>query len=166
MKKFIWTVVLVLSPVFLNAAFACGCPTVGGQTSEEIQKSRLNVFERTAAIFIGEVIELEQNKVKFKVEKIWKGDSVDEITMSIQQGKHNGKSVSTSCDYRFEMGERYLVYAIYINDELNTGACSRTTSLKQVERAEEEIRGLNEIRLPEIRKTKSELPLMLKGGIW
>ena len=160
MKKLVWTVVLVLSPMFYTAAFACICPTIG-QTSEEIKDTRLKDFKSAAAVFSGEVIELEQNKVKFKVEKIWKGDSVDEITMVIQLGKYNGKSVSTSCDYYFEMGKKYLIYAYQDNGELSTYACSRTTPLSQVERAEQEMKGLDEIKLPEIRKTKSEsLPLL------
>jgi hypothetical protein len=155
MRKILFAIAIILSPLFYSSAFGCSCPTIGA-TSEQLKGARLKDVERAVAVFSGEVIELEENKVKFKVDKIWKGDSVDEITMTIQQGKYNGKSVRTSCDYHFELGEKYLVYAYQINDELNTGACSRTTPLKQVERVEEEMKRLDEIKLPEIRKKKSE----------
>jgi hypothetical protein len=164
MKNILLAITIILSPLFYGIAFGCNCPTIGG-TSEQLKAARLEDFERAAAIFTGEVIVLEENLVKFKVEKIWKGDSVDEISMTIRQGRYNGKAVRTSCDYHFKLGEKYLVYAYFINDELNTGACSRTTPLKQVERAEEEMKGLVEIKLPEIRGIKSAFWLMLIGEI-
>ncbi|MDQ3713618.1 MAG: hypothetical protein M3388_15535 [Acidobacteriota bacterium] len=153
MKKLILAVTIILSPLFYNTALGCSCPTIGA-TSEQIRAARLEDFNSAVAIFSGEVVELEENKVKFKVEKIWKGDLDDEIVMVIQLKKDNGKYVRTSCDYYYELGEKYLVYAYGTSDELTTYQCTRTTTFKNVELVEQEIKGLNEIRLPDVRNIK------------
>ncbi len=164
MKKFVWTVLMILSPVFCTATFACSCPTIG-QTSEQMKIGRLQDFNGAAAIFTGEVIELEENKVKFKVERIWKGDLVDEIVMVIQLKKDDGRYVRTSCDYHYELGEKLLVYAYGNSEELTTYQYTRTTPFRNTELIEQEIKGLNEIKLPKIRKKKSEQPLLPKCKI-
>lgn len=153
MKKIFLTVTIILLPLFYSNAFGCNCPTIGG-TSEQIKASRFKDFEKAAAIFTGEVIELEGNKVKFKVEKIWKGEVVDEIVIVIRLKKDDGRYVRTSCDYYYELGEKYLVYAYGTAEELTTYQCSRTTRFKNTELVEQEIKGLNEIKSPEIRKEK------------
>ena len=155
-KNLILTVTIILSPLFYNTAFGCSCPTVGtmNPTFGQIESARLKDFESAVAIFSGEVIELEPNKATFKVEKIWKGDLIDEIVMVIQLKKDNGIYVRTSCDYHYVLGEKYLVYAYGTSDELTTYQCTRTTSFKNMERFEEEMKGLNEIRLPDVRNIK------------
>jgi len=156
MKKLILVATIVLSPLFYNIALGCSCPTVGtmNPTFGQIESARLKDFDSAVAVFSGEVIELEENKAKFKVDKIWKGDLVDEIVMVIQLKKDNGIYVRTSCDYHYELGEKYLVYAYGTSDELNAHGCTRTTGFKNVERFEEEMHGLNEIKLPEMRNVK------------
>jgi hypothetical protein len=151
MKKLILALTIILSPLFYSSAFGCSCPTIG-TTLEHEKAARLKDFNSAAAIFTGEVVELEENKVKFKVEKIWKGESVDEIVMVIQLKKDDGRYVRTSCDYYYELGEKLLVYAYGTNEELTTYQCTRTTPFKNTERLEQEIKGLNEIKLPESRE--------------
>jgi hypothetical protein len=162
MKRFILAVAIILSPLLYNNSLGCGCPSLSNPTLEEIRAARFKAFDSATIVFSGKVIELEPNKVKFQVEKIWKGDSVDEIVMVIQEKKDNGNYVMTSCDYRFKSGEEYLVYAYGAPNELRTHACSRTTLLKN---AEQEMKGLDEIELPEVRDIKSELSPQLKGEI-
>jgi hypothetical protein len=159
MKKILLAVTIILSPLFYNNAFGCVCPTIGA-SSEQEKASRLKDFKSAAAIFTGEVIELEENKVKFKVEKIWKGESVDEIIMVIQLKKDDGRYVRTSCDYYYELGKKYLVYAYDNQGELTTYQCTRTIAFKHIEIVEQEIKGLDEIKLPEIRNTKSRQSLL------
>ncbi|MDQ3131483.1 MAG: hypothetical protein M3Q99_12075 [Acidobacteriota bacterium] len=156
MKKLILAVTIILSPLFHNTAFGCSCPTVGtmNPTFGQIESARLRDFESAVAVFSGEVIELEPNKATFKVEKIWKGELVDEIVMVIQLKKDSGVYVRTSCNYHYVLGEKYLVYAYGASDELNAHGCTRTTGFKNVERFEEEMKGLNKIKLPDVRNIK------------
>ena len=101
---------ILLSPLFYNNALGCSCPTIG-TTAQQEKNSRLKDFNSAVAVFSGEVIELQENKVKFKVDKIWKGELVDEIVMVIQLKKDDGRYVRTSCDYYYEIGEKLLIYA-------------------------------------------------------
>ncbi len=155
MKKLIIAVTIILSPLFYNIALGCSCPTIViNPTREQIKSARLRDFDRAVTVFSGEVIELEPNKAKFKVKEIWKGDLVDEIVMVIHLKKDNGVYVRTSCDYHYKLGEKYLVYAYGTGDELNAHGCTRTTGFKNAERFEEEMKGLNEIKLPDMRNVK------------
>jgi hypothetical protein len=81
--------------------------------------------------------------VKFKVNRIWKGQESEEIKM-LTGTKDNGDGTftSSSCDYSFSKGQKNLVYAYGPPEELKTHACCRTVLLKY---AEEEMRGLDEI---------------------
>jgi len=155
MKKILLAITIILSPLFYSSAFGCSCPTIG-TTAEQEKAARLKDFKSAVAIFTGEVIELEENKVKFKVEKFWKGELIDEIVMVIQRKKDDGRYVRTSCDYYYELGEKLLVYAYGTAEELTTYQCTRTTPFKRVEILEQEINGLDEIKLSEIRKKKSK----------
>jgi hypothetical protein len=151
MRKVALAATIILSPLFYNTALGCACNYQPNPTAEEIRVARLKAFDSAVAVFSGKVIELDENKVKFKVEKIWKGASADEITMVIQEGEDNGEYVMTSCDYSYKLGEKYLVYADSTHDELRTSVCSRTVLLRN---ADQEMRGLDEIRIPEIRNTE------------
>ncbi len=151
MKKIFLAMTMLLSPLFYSTAVGCICPTVGTTTQQE---KRLKDFNSAVAVFSGEVIELEENRVKFKVDKLWKGQLVDEIIMVIQLKKDDGGYVRTSCDYYYEIGEKLLIYAYGTKNELTTYQCTRTTSFKNAERAEQEIKGLNEIKLPNLRNDK------------
>ena len=153
MKKVILAVAIIFSPLLYSTAFACVCPTIGG-TSEQLKAARLEDFKSAATVFTGEVIELEENKVKLKVEKIWKGKSVDEIVMVIQLKRDEGSFVRTSCDYHYELGNKYLIYAYDNRGDLTTYQCSRTTSFKHTEIVEQKVKGLGEIKSPELRNIK------------
>jgi len=112
-------------------------------TPEKIIVARLEALEKAAVVFTGEVVSRDIFTVKFKVDKIWKGKEAVEITM-LTGTKDNGDGTltSSSCDYGFNKGEKYLVYADGPPGELRTHACSRTAPLKY---AEEEMKGLDEI---------------------
>lgn len=155
MKKTLLALTIILSPLFISNVLGCTCPTIGG-TSEQLKAVRLNDFNKAVAVFSGEVMELDENKVKFKVEKIWKGELVDEIEMIIRFKDIDGNYVRTSCDYHYKFGEKFLVYAYEKDDELTTYQCSRTTPFKNSKNVEQEIKGLNEIKLPDVRNAKSD----------
>jgi len=153
MKKSLLAITLILSPLLYGNAFGCSCPTIG-TTPEQAKVERLKDFERAATIFTGEVVELEENRVKFKVERIWKGELVDEIVMVIQFKNDDGRYIRTSCDNHYKLGEKLLVYAYGTAEELTTYQCSRTTRFKNTQRLEEEIKGLDEIKSLELRENR------------
>ena len=59
----------------------------------------------------------------FQVTYLWKGEPADSIVLE--------QSVSSTCAYRFENGQRYLVYAEREGDLLSAGICSRTAPASQ-----------------------------------
>ncbi|MBX7173303.1 MAG: hypothetical protein K1X72_20200 [Pyrinomonadaceae bacterium] len=133
MKKFVF-VTLFFAFTFLfgaNKVLACSCSTPDGGRKSLQQKVK-NEFLTSAYVFSGEVIEITkhpiyQNQiiVKFKVEKIWKGKSSQEVLVTTAND-------SAACGYdRFIVGNKYLVYTTYgeINN-LTTNICSRTNLLE------------------------------------
>ena len=104
---------LAFSLLSVESALACVC---GGDSrplsDEEIRAGIVKEFDQSVAVFSGEVVELDIYNVKFKIAKLWKGDPTDEITMSTGRVKIDETHTrSSSCDYGFKSGERYLVYA-------------------------------------------------------
>jgi len=100
------------------SAFACSC-VMPGTPSEELKEA--------TAVFSGTVIDIDRNltgygyKVKFDIEKIWKG--ISDKTVVVSTGMGGG-----DCGYGFKEGERYFVYA-YGDDSLSANICSRTRLL-------------------------------------
>lgn len=158
MRRFATTslAVLVLLLTAEGAAFACRCVVPREPpTPEEARASLVRDFNRTFAVFTGEVIGLDTFKVKFKVDKIWKGDFGDDIVMRTGAVDVGGGLVSSSsCDYSFKHGEKYLVFAYGDTAaEIQARACTRT---KELGRAEQEIKDLDEVWPHEKRNRKPE----------
>lgn len=143
LKKLAILSVLIYLSLSVNEALGCRCSMDPNPTPEKIIVARLNALEKAAVVFTGEVVFLDRFTVKFKVDKIWKGKEAEEITM-LTGTKDNGEGTitSSSCDYSFNKGEKYLVYAEGPPEELQTHFCSRTALLKY---AEDEMKGLDEI---------------------
>lgn len=118
--------------------FACSCIP-----SPMVKES----YERSSAVFVGEVIEIVQKpdvffvEVKFKIEQKW-NEGIGKI-VTINTGKGGG-----DCGYQFEVGKKYLVYASQGNKGLNTNFCTRTALAEN----NKDIAVLNKIKK---RKTKS-----------
>ena len=146
--KRILPVLLLLGFSLLNAksALACVCGGEPGKPrDEEIKADIAKEFNESAAVFSGEVIELDTFKVKFKVKKLWKGDPSEEVIMStgakmIDETHYR----SSSCDYRYKVGEKYLIYARKTEEnELVAYKCTRTNLLARSERDVAELDNLN-----------------------
>jgi hypothetical protein len=62
---------------------------------------------------------------------MWKGDAFEEFTISTGTKKISEDSYrSSSCDYGFKVGEKYLVYARVTDDnQLVARSCTRTNLL-------------------------------------
>jgi hypothetical protein len=93
-----------------------------------------NALHQSAAVFSGEVVAIASEKadsasfetwveVKFRVRESWKGEILKEASIWTSVG-------CCGCNYSFEVGETYLVYAYRIpGGELRTDACTRTEKL-------------------------------------
>ena len=143
MKKLAICFALLLLSLSANEALGCICVLEPNLTPEKDTANRLVAFEKATAIFTGEVVSLDLLTVKFKVDKIWKGEEAKEVTMLTgTRDNGDGTFTSSSCDYHFEKGAKYLIYAYGPVGKLQTHFCSRTMLL---ESAEKEMRGLDQI---------------------
>ena len=134
--------------LFLASDVAQGCVCFGlpeKPTPEQARAMLVKDYNQALSVFSGEVVALDTFKVKFKVDQVWKGDFGDEVTMSTG-AKDNGDgtlTLSSSCDYSFKLGEKYLVYAYGTSlEEMQAHECTRTRLLKY---AEQEVRDLDEV---------------------
>jgi hypothetical protein len=95
-------------------AYACDCITPGSACSE---------FARVDAVFAGRVVSLEDRRVEFAVSEAFRGITGARVTL--QQSGSN-------CDYRFDNGHDYFVYAYEgVDGQLTASICSRTGPLSR-----------------------------------
>lgn len=165
------TFAIVITLFAHAAACACGCVALPPQASDEvIAVDVIRGYERATAVFSAEVLSREYVAreqapagepagaevmvVKLAVEERWKGEAVGEVVIhtstikfrSVEgNGVYGGGVASGGCDYSFEVGKRYLVYASGA-ERLRAHSCSRT---KPVEEAERDVRVLDKLRRDE-----------------
>jgi len=124
-------------------AFACRC----GKPS--VERSFKGAATR---IFSGEVIKLDFFRATLRVDGVWKGKPVEEIIMLTGTTKSgDGYYVSSSCDYGYALGEKYLIYAYGPENKLETSACSRTKELKY---AAAEVKQLDRLKKAHEKRTQ------------
>jgi hypothetical protein len=130
--------VIIVSLTFLavllstKGASACSCLRPPINTEENLMRETATSLREADAVFSGETIEMDGLILKFKVERLWKGDFKDEVSMStgaIRSG--DGFLLSSMCDYKFELGRKYLVFAHGSKDKLKASKCSRTGILDE-----------------------------------
>ena len=139
-----------------RAAYGCVCVTPPEKPTPEQERAALvEDLNGALAVFTGEVVGLDTFEVKFKVDKIWKGEFGDEIVMRTGTRKNaDGTHVTSSCDYSFRRGVRYLVFAYGESAaEMKTHDCTRT---KELGRAGQEIKNLDEVSPHEKRSREPE----------
>jgi hypothetical protein len=138
------TVAFVLLLLASNAVLGCVCELSPEKaTPEEARAMLVKDYSNAYAVFSGQVIATETFKVKFKVDKLWKGNFGNEIVMSTgAKDNGDGTFTTTSCDYHYGLGEKHLVYA-YGNslEEMRAYKCTRTRLLKY---AEQEMKDLDD----------------------
>ncbi len=135
-----------------NAAIIFGCVCDTSVTFDE-------EFKESTAVFSGKYIGAEYRKdivnksiettffpgdekkiyevlvLKFQVEQSWKGALKQQIVLLTNHARFSDGSTSISdCDLSFDEGKRYLIYAYGAENELKTGACSRTARLKSAKK--------------------------------
>ena len=135
MKKS-WLILIAIPLLLLSRgeAYACKC----GKPSVEWS------FEKVPVIFSGEVVKLHLFRAIFKIEKMWKGKPAEEIVMLTGETRGaDGYLISSSCNFRYARGEKYLVYASGSITELKASVCSRTKPLKS---ATDDVRELERLK--------------------
>lgn len=143
-----------------SKAFACTCVDMGESVDDKI----IGAFNGASVIFSGKVVALEYQKgisnaiqeeylkskgrpfdfetqvVKFEVDSWWKTELPPIFFLATDTTKNaDGTGGSSSCDYGFEIGKSYLVYARGKGRETRNMACSRTT---QLDRAKDDLKKL------------------------
>ena len=111
-------------------------------------------YWRTDAVFAGQLLDITPVEKKsenqmptvmlhFIVEQPFRGVAGNRIDVETLRG--------TSCDMKFEKGERYLIYASrdHGNNQLFAGACSRTNNLKDADDDLDYIRSVTQQRATE-----------------
>lgn len=136
------TVLAFLSLIIILICFgdvmACWCRVDPEEinTSPKLEAAVLKEFHDSSAVFSGEILEWSKGKIKFKVNKIWKGEAAEEITLSyLYYVKEKGETYVDGCSYEyFKVGKSYLVYADIFENVLQVYGCSRTQPLNKAER--------------------------------
>jgi hypothetical protein len=151
---------------FVKGAIACDCPLItpekaferadiivsGKIVGAEYRKGIISPMMESVAKDNGIKLDYEVLVLKVQVDKWWKGDAPEEIYLVMEQTKNaDGTSTQSSCDYSFNVGGNYLIYASKREGFYRTGACSRTQKLSQ---ATKDLEILGAGKKP-IRNTKS-----------
>ena len=120
-------------------------------------------FKQASAIFSGTAIAEEYREpklgndweskgskrlvVRFEVERWWKGSSQNEVVLYTSEMKlADGTTWFMAEDYRFQIGEKYLVYAFGSSEQLQTNVCTRTAKWEE---AKGDLQELGEGRVPQ-----------------
>jgi hypothetical protein len=152
MKKLSTTFLLIgLLFAIEGIASVCVCIEHSTSTIEEVRKKLTKEADWASVIFSGEVLFVDMMEVKFRVDRVWKGEDKKEITMSTGARRTYGGISVTSCDYGFELGKKYIVYAKMIEDKLQTAQCTGTRLYKD---AGERVDFLDELQRKEEQKKR------------
>ena len=141
LPRFILYVLLsILILTFPKRAFACVC--------RGVQQPPRFAFQEATAVFAGKVVDsaeapLQDGEtfhsllVQFSVEQSFKGISTPQVRVATITG--------TDCDFGFQKGEEYFVYAYQDSkyNRLATGVCTRTKRLSYAKEDLDYVRGIN-----------------------
>ena len=145
------SLILVFS---VSTVIACGC---GGMPDDRSPSERLRAkIDQSAAAFTGKVVgfeyrpgiydeEFEQHLgqvnrprmdyevkfVKIKIDRWWAGDLGEEVElMTAAKRMADGTTSNSSCDYGFEEGKTYFVFANKRGLYLSTHSCAGNAVIK------------------------------------
>jgi len=107
----------------VSNGFACTCML--SPKAQSLDSAVKKAYKNSSAVFVGEVTEIIQKpdvffvEVKIKIEQKWNNGIAETVT--IFTGKGGG-----DCGYHFEVGKKYLVYALQGDKGLSTNICTKT----------------------------------------
>jgi hypothetical protein len=137
--------VLFLAP--LARAVDCVCVKEPHRSDEKVKADRREAYDQATEVFEGKVISLDAYSVKFKLQKRWKGNSSNEVTLSTGAVRgQDGTPLPAECSYQFHLGDEYLVYAYGPVDKMQGSTCLTL----QIKKAAEEEKGLDQIKRHEV----------------
>jgi len=133
--------------VLLTALPASACPCelpVRPPSRAQLKESVRNSYDDATAVFLGEVTSADRFNVHFIIVTAWKGIEGTSAVLKTGAYVDGSDSIATStCEYRFDVGKTFLVYASGPVDALTTDKCSRTAI---VNKARHDIRVLNDLK--------------------
>jgi hypothetical protein len=132
----------------------CVCVKEPHPSQQKVKADRRQVYNKATAVFVGKVVALDAYMVTFRLEKRWKGDSLNEVILSTGAVPgYDGTPLPEECGYQFHLGEEYLVYAFGAAKKMTAYMCSTLL----IENAAAEEKGLDRIKLHEtIREESNE----------
>jgi len=137
-------ILIVAAFMLLNFESVLGCVCVPTTTLQKIEQAQ--------SVFSGKIIGRTATKIRFRIQKWWKGTPYHETFI------YADSKVITSCDVSFKNGETYLVYAFRSSpkDKLETNQCTGT---KVLAAADEDLKILGKgkpptRKMPRIRKRR------------
>lgn len=143
--KNIKLILIVAALIFINFEYVLGCVCIPTTTLQKIEQAQ--------SIFSGRIIGRTATKLRFKVQKWWKGTPYYEIFI------YADSKVITSCDVSFKNSETYLVYTFSSGSE-NKPETNQCTGTKELAAADEDLKILGKgkpptRKMPRIRKRRS-----------
>jgi hypothetical protein len=138
--------------VVSSDAEACVCfevPRSRAQQKQYIEKE----LQQAVAVFLGEVVATDSLKATFKINRVWKGKLGAEVTIRTgARAEAGGVFVWDSCDWSYQRGQRYLIFAYGSSvEEMKAMKCTPT--------ATEEAAGSTRVLLDEITRGTARNPL-------
>ena len=128
-------------PKFVEALTQATAVFSGELVSAKYEKGFLDEFHQQTLAGFQEMDKnwradaIEVFVFRFKVQNLWKGDVANEaILVNSQMRRDDGATIIGDCDYDFEVGEKYLIYANATNGVMRTSGCSRTNLLRKVKK--------------------------------
>jgi hypothetical protein len=118
--------------VFCDTRIAEACVCVPREmTPEEDRQELAEQMRKAVAVFAGEVAQLDEVTAHFKVDAVWKGELGERVVMSINAGRApDGTLAYSSCDYDFQVGRKYVVFAYGKSiGTMRAYSCTRTAEL-------------------------------------
>jgi hypothetical protein len=150
--KLLLFVVLLFSPLSVTRGADCVCVKEPHPSEEKVKADRKQVYEKASAVFAGKVVALDAYTVTFRLDKQWKGDSLNEVSLSTGAVfGYDGTPLPEECSSQFHLGEEYLVYAFGAAQKMKAYVCSTLLSRN----AAEEEEGLDKIKPHETIRKKS-----------
>jgi hypothetical protein len=128
------TAVVVLVFCSVRDTEACSC-VVPERTPAQERQDVADQLERAVAVFTGTVTRIDWLTAQFDADLVWKGELGERVVMALHDGpRPDGTLAFSSCDYVFQMGRSYLVFAQRDRaGRMRAYYCTRTAELKQAQ---------------------------------
>jgi hypothetical protein len=173
MKRIIFSsFAVLLALLFIQIdTLACGCPARG----KDIRKAVIEEYNESLLVFSGKVAEAkwipitEKNAsgkrikaevltLKFTVDNWWKGKTKNQViwrTSTIRYPDLNLGMSGSNCEFSFDLGRKYLVYASSIKGKLVAFVCGGTTRIENAHNDIQELQKLKEVKTKNLSKRLS-----------